>query len=204
MSRAEPYHLGTMFVTGLVLAAGSSSRFGGPKQVLPYRGGTLLGASLDVARRCGFDQLIVTLGGAAEAVRTAVDLAGLDVVDSVEHSSGCSSSIRSALPRIDPRADGFVLLLGDQPGVLPSTVHRLVSAVDEAPMGVCRYADGRGHPLWLGRAVFTSLASLHGDKGVWKLLESGQHPVVEVDVDADVPLDVDTREDYARLLERDV
>ena len=67
-------------VTGVVLAAGSSRRLGTPKQVLPYRDTTVLGATLDVARRAGFDQLIVTLGGAADAVRDAVPLDGAEVV----------------------------------------------------------------------------------------------------------------------------
>ena len=88
--------------------------------------------------------------------------------------------------------------------MLPSTVHRLIAEAAGASMGVCRYADGRGHPLWLGRPVFSSLELLHGDKGVWKLLESGKYPVVEVAIDVDVQLDVDTREDSSRLLEQDV
>ncbi len=68
-------------VTGVVLAAGNSRRLGTPKQLLPYRDTTLLGATLDVARSAGFDQLIVTLGGGvAQAVRDAVPLDGADVV----------------------------------------------------------------------------------------------------------------------------
>jgi molybdenum cofactor cytidylyltransferase len=62
-------------VTGVVLAAGRSTRLGTPKQLLPYAGTTLLGATLEVARHCPFDQLIVTLGGAADDVRAAVGLA---------------------------------------------------------------------------------------------------------------------------------
>jgi molybdenum cofactor cytidylyltransferase len=191
-----------MFVTGLVLAAGSSRRLGEPKQLLPYAGSTLLGASLDVARQCGFDQLILTLGAAAEAVRSLVDLQGVEVVDSVQHEDGCSSSIRSALAVVDERADGLVLMLGDQPRVLPSTVRQLVAEAGAVPMGVCRYANGRGHPFWLSREVFPGLEALHGDKGVWRLLESGRYPVADVEVAGQIPLDVDTREDYSRLLEQ--
>ncbi|MCV7103508.1 NTP transferase domain-containing protein, partial [Mycobacterium palustre] len=65
-----------MTVTGVVLAAGGSRRLGAPKQLLPYRDTTLLGATLGVARGAGFDQLIVTLGAAARAVRAAVRLDG--------------------------------------------------------------------------------------------------------------------------------
>ena len=86
------------FVTGLVLAAGSSSRLGQPKQLLPFGGSTLLDTSLDVARTVGFDQLIVALGGGGDAVRAGVNLQGVEVVDNLAFATGCSSSIRSALP----------------------------------------------------------------------------------------------------------
>src|SRR3954464_11419595 len=69
------------FVAGLVLAAGGSSRLGRPKQTLPYDGTTLLRHALDSARACGFDQLLVTLGGGADEVRAKVDLRGADVVE---------------------------------------------------------------------------------------------------------------------------
>src|SRR5262245_12407050 len=152
-----------MVVTGLVLAAGGSSRLGEPKQLLPFRGRTLLDATLDVARSCDFDQILVTVGGASEQVRSTVDLTGVDVVENVAYGTGCSSSIVTALDRVDPRADGIVLLLGDQPGVTARAVRALVREVAGHRLGVCRYDDGRGHPLWLGRAVFADLQELHGD-----------------------------------------
>src|SRR6478672_3735074 len=106
-------------VTGLVLAAGGSSRLGRPKQLLPYRGTTLLGHALGSARACSFDQLVCVLGGAAEDIRQAVDLRGIDVVVNDEFGTGCSSSIAAALSVVAPRTDVLVLLLADQPGVLP-------------------------------------------------------------------------------------
>ena len=80
------------FVTGLVLGAGGSTRLGQPKQLLPYRDGTLLGHVLDVARAAGFDQIITALGGAADEVSQSVDLTGTDVVVTSAYGSGCSSS----------------------------------------------------------------------------------------------------------------
>jgi len=185
-------------VTGLVLAAGASVRLGEAKQLLPYKGRTLLDATLDVARACGFDQLLVTLGGSAPEVRAQVDLSGAEVVENPAFSSGCGSSISAAVRAVPPAADGLVLLLGDQPGVSAAAVRR-VAAVG-TPLGVCRYADGLGHPFWFRRDVFGALENLHGDKAVWKLLHSGAYEVSEVPVDGPVPIDVDTREDYERLL----
>lgn len=191
-----------MTTTGLVLAAGSSRRLGQPKQLLPYKGRTLLDATLDVARAAPFDQRLVTTGGAASEVTAQVDLAGFEVVDSVHHTDGCSSSIVSALSMVDPEAAGIVMLLGDQPEVDPLVIDTLVETATATPtaLAVCRYNDGIGHPFWFGRSVFDDLAQLHGDKAVWKLIESGAHEVVEVAIDGTIPLDVDTWDDYDALL----
>jgi molybdenum cofactor cytidylyltransferase len=191
-----------MFVAGLVLAAGASRRLGEPKQLLPYRGGTLLDATLAVARACRFDQLLVTLGGAADQVRARVDLRGCQVVENPDFGTGCGSSIGAAVAEVDSRADGLVLLLGDQPEVRAGSVAALVRAAAGTPLGVCRYADGPGHPFWFARELFGELRGLHGDKAVWKLLHSGRYAVAEAPAPGPVPLDVDTPEDYAALLAR--
>jgi molybdenum cofactor cytidylyltransferase len=192
-----------VIVTGVVLAAGSSRRLGRPKQLLAFRGTTLLDATLDIARRCEFDQLIVTVGGAGDEVRATVDLSNVDVVDNPEFDAGCGSSISAAIAAIDDRSAGLVLMLGDQPGVSPDTIRRLVNEAGTSPLAVCRYTDALGHPFWFARSVFDDLRALHGDKAVWKLLESGRHQVVEVTIGGPVPIDVDTWDDYEALLARD-
>jgi molybdenum cofactor cytidylyltransferase len=192
-----------VFVTGLVLAAGSSTRLGRPKQLLPYRGTTLLDTTLGTARTCSFDQLLVTVGGAAAEVRATVDFQGVEVVENRQFTTGCASSIGAAIDVVDKHSNGLVLMLGDQPGVSADTVRRLVDRAGEAPLGVCRYTDGRGHPLWFHRDVFPDLRSMHGDKAVWKLLESGRHDVTEVAIAGPVPPDVDTWKDYQALLTED-
>ena len=188
------------FVTGLVLAAGGSSRLGRPKQLLPYRGATLLDAVLGTARACRFDQLLVAIGGAADAVRAGVDLRGAGVVVNDASGSGGSSSIAAALDALDPRCDVLVLLLGDQPGVTACTVDALLAGRGGAPLAVCAYEDGRGHPFAFERHVFGELAALHGDKAVWKLLDRRPGDVAEVAVPGRVPLDVDTWDDYEAVL----
>jgi len=187
-------------VTGLILAAGGSRRFGRPKQLLPFAGGTLLGHVLGVARGCRFEQLVVAIGGAADEVRSGVDLSGVDVVENRAYGEGCSSSIAAALAVVAPRTDLLVLLLGDQPGVTPAVVAALVGGRGDAPLAVVRYDDGRGHPIAFARSVFPDLAALHGDRGVWKLLDRRADDVVEVPVAGLIPLDVDTEEDYRAVL----
>jgi molybdenum cofactor cytidylyltransferase len=191
---------GEGFVAGLVLAAGSSKRLRQPKQLLRFGSSTLLGHVLDTARACRFDQTLCVLGGGARGICAAVDFSRVEVVENPEFGEGCSSSIAAALGAVDPRADALVLMLGDQPGVTADTVAALLAGRGDAPLAVCAYDDGRGHPLAFSRGMFEALSNLHGDKGVWKLMDRFADEVVDVSVAGPIPRDVDTWEDYEALL----
>jgi molybdenum cofactor cytidylyltransferase len=184
------------FVTGLVLAAGGSSRLGWPKQLLPFGDGTLLDHVLGVARRCDFDQLLCVVSRELPGV----DFRGSEVVENPDFGEGCSSSIAAALGAVDARAEVLVLMLGDQPGVTVSTVATLVAGRGDAPLAACAYVDGRGHPLAFARSMFAELAAMHGDKAVWKLMDRHAERVVDVPVAGPIPRDVDTWEDYEAVL----
>jgi molybdenum cofactor cytidylyltransferase len=191
------------FASGLVLAAGGSSRLGRPKQLLRYGSGTLLGHVLETARGCAFDQLLCVVGGSAEAVRSGVDFTGVQLVENTQFGEGCSSSIAVALAALHPRADVLVLMLGDQPGVRAAAVSALIDGIGDAPLAACAYADGRGHPLAFAREAFAELGAMHGDKAVWKLLDRRASAVVDVPVPGPIPRDVDTWEDYEWVLAQD-
>ncbi len=189
-----------MTAAAVVLAAGGSRRLGRPKQLLDYRGATLLDATLAGVRQAGLGQVVVALGGAADEILDRVDLTGTDVVLNPDFGEGCATSIRTALDRVRDDAAGIVLLLGDQPGVAVSTIEALLVGAAGHAVGVCEYDDGLGHPLWFDRAMFGALLGLHGDKAVWKLVDTGDD-VARVRVPGPVPLDVDTPADYEALLE---
>lgn len=188
------------FVTGLVLAAGGSKRLGSPKQLLRYGGATLLDHVLVTASACDFDQLLCVIGARAEEIRRQVDLSHATVVENQSFGEGCSSSIAAALQDVDPRSDVLVLMLGDQPGVTTATVNALIEHRGNAALAACAYEDGRGHPLAFARSTFGDLAALHGDKGVWKLLDRYGGAVVDVPIAGPIPRDVDTKAEYHALL----
>jgi molybdenum cofactor cytidylyltransferase len=189
-------------VAALVLAAGASQRLGTPKQLLDYRGATLLDATLATARAAGFEQVVVALGGAADQVQERLDLSDLDVVVNPDFGDGCATSIRSGLDHVHPAMHGLVVLLGDQPGVSVEAIVSLVERSRGHAVGVCSYDDGLGHPLWFDRSMWETLRGLHGDKAVWKLVDAGEDgaDVVQVPVPGAVPRDVDTWDDYQALL----
>jgi molybdenum cofactor cytidylyltransferase len=188
-----------MFVTGLLLAAESSPHLGVPWQLLAYHGEPLLGSTLETARECGFDQLIVTLGGGSAQVRDHVDLDGVRVVDSPHADTG-SSSIVPALDAVDRRTDGVVVLLGDQPGITSATVWSLVAEVagPATPLGISHYDDGPGHPVWCAREVFGDLGQLRSDDDLWQLTD--QHPITQVDAIGNIPPRIRTWDDYRRTV----
>ncbi|HEY2644382.1 MAG TPA: nucleotidyltransferase family protein [Galbitalea sp.] len=187
-------------LAALVLAAGGSTRLGRPKQLLPYRDGLLLDAVLDIARAYPFAQRVLALGGSADEVRASVDTTGFDVVINDEFTTGCSSSIARSLPAVEHELDGIVLLLGDQPEVRAATIAALIKGRGNAPIAITQYENGLGHPFALSRATFPALAALHGDRGVWKLIDRLGSSVARVRVEGQVPRDVDTEEDYRALL----
>ena len=131
-------------------------------------------------------------------MREVVDLEGVDVVVNDDYGEGCSSSIAAALGAVDLRCDVMVLMLGDQPGVTAATVQALLAGRGDASLAVCRYEDGRGHPIAFRHDTFGALADLHGDKGVWRLLDQRAGDVAEVPIAGAIPRDVDTEADYVR------
>ena len=78
-------------------------------------------------------------------------------------------------------------------------MRKLLAGRGDAPIAVCAYSDGRGHPLAFSRSLFPELESLHGDKAVWKLLDRHAAVAAEVPVDGAIPRDVDTWADYTQI-----
>ena len=199
--KSDPGEVSPAFTTGLVLAAGGSKRLGQPKQLLPFgAGGTLLDHVLGTARVLPVRPTAVRDRRGAPQITATVDLDGVQVVENLHFGEGCSSSIAAALAAVDPRCEVLVLLLGDQPGVSAATVAELLAGRGDSPLAACAYDDGRGHPLAFARSTFDQLASLHGDKGVWKLLDRHGDQVVDVPVGGAIPRDVDTWEDYEAVV----
>jgi len=190
------------FISGLVLGAGASSRLGQPKQLLPYRGTTLLGWVVAQAQQAGaLDEVVVVLGRSADEIRERVDFGGARVVDNPIFGEGCASSYRRGIGAIDPGSQAVMILLGDQPGVEPETMNRVAECWrgSEHQIMLTSYRGRAGHPMIFAKPLFELLVDLHGDKAAWKLVDAHPGLVGKTEFDLALPQDVNTQEDFERL-----
>ena len=190
------------FISGLILGAGASQRLGPPKQLLPFRGTTMLGWVVTQAERAtGLDELIVVLGRAADEIREQVDFGAARVVENPVFTEGCASSYKAGLAALNPKSQAMMIILGDQPGILPEVIDRLAEEWrrTESLIALCSYNGRKGHPMLFAQPMFEQLATLHGDKAAWKLVDANAALVQEVQFDLPFPDDINTAEDFERI-----
>jgi molybdenum cofactor cytidylyltransferase len=189
-------------MVGVVLGAGRSSRFGAPKQLLPFEDTTLLGQVVRNANASNLDRVVVVLGRASEELRASVDFGRAMVVENTAYGTGCASSLLAGMDAAGESCEALILLMGDQPGVRPEFINfTLAEWRRERPWAsVTSYREKLGHPFIFAREAFDDLRGLHGDKAVWKLIEAHPDRVLRVEIEAALPPDVDTPEDYEMAL----
>lgn len=188
-------------VVGIVLAAGGSRRLGRPKQLLDWRGQTLVRHVVTTALSAGLTHVIVVLGAHSDEIK--MELADFSVIlvnnDDWEH--GQSTSVRASLEALPEETGAVVFLLVDQPRVSEELIRSLVTrhATTLAPI-VAPMIDGkRGNPVLFDRETFADLKSLQGDVGGRALFD--RYPITYVESEETyLMLDIDTEEDYQQLL----
>jgi molybdenum cofactor cytidylyltransferase len=190
------------FISGLILGAGASQRLGPPKQLLPFRDTTMLGWVVRQAQTAtDVDELIVVLGRAADEVRERVDFKTARVVENKVFAEGCSSSYRAGLAALNPESQAVMIILGDQPGIMPEVIDRLAEEWrrTESLIALCSYNGRKGHPMIFSKAIFDQLEGLHGDKAAWKLVDANADRVQDVHFNLPFPDDINTAADFERI-----
>ena len=191
------------FISGLILAAGTSSRMGQPKQLLPFRGTILLDWVMAQAEAASaLNEVIVVLGRAADEIKPRLRSTRAKVIVNPVFTEGCSGSYKAGMATIDPRAEAVMVLLGDQPGVESAVIDQVAEdwRTKAGTIALTSYRGRRGHPMVFARELFDQLRQLSGDKAAWKILDAHPDWVRDVAVDYAFPDDVDTRQDYEALL----
>jgi molybdenum cofactor cytidylyltransferase len=187
---------------GLILAAGSSSRMGSPKQLLRVEGRPLLELVVSRANDSRLDQVLVVLGARADAIRAGVDLGRARVVVNPDHALGMSSSLRAGLHAIGPEVGRVVVILGDQPAISAELLDRLLDLQSSSglPAAALSFGGLLHPPVVMERSLWPELETLEGDVGCRRLIRARPELVAPlVAAGGGHPVDVDTPEDYRRL-----
>ena len=184
-------------ISGVVLAAGIGSRFGGTKQIVLVDGKPLAQHAIDALSEAGVDEIVVVTGHDAVAVASALTLPrDARIVWNKAYRDGQATSLAAALHSLDDDSEAAVVLMADQPGVTPDVIRSLVSRFNATRKQVVRamYEDGPG-PSLLYREIYAEAGHLHGDVGARILIASHPEWVEEVGVSGSAPRDVDLPSD---------
>ena len=204
-------------IAGIILAAGESTRFGRPKQLLDWRGEPFAHAVAKTSLEAGLAPVIVVTGAHAEQVAAAVNDLPVQIVHNSEWKSGQASSIKAGIHPLPSPPPNFmdlgegapqgrvgvgaaVFLLTDQPQIPPTIIHALIEkhAATLAPIVAPLILDQRGNPVLFDRVTFPDLMKLEGDVGGRGIFSKYKVTYLPWHDDA-LLLDVDTPEHYQRL-----
>lgn len=199
-SDAAPVRTGA--VAGVLLAAGTSSRFGDANKLLAsVDGDPLVRRAARTLVEADVSSRIAVVGYEAERVRAALDGLGFDVVHNPAYDRGQATSVRTGVEALDEGASddvaGAVFALGDMPFVEPATVDALVETyrAGEGAALAAAYDGRRGNPVVFDDRYFDALADVSGDVGGREILLSGDASVLVETGDPGVCADIDTRDD---------
>jgi len=211
-------------VGAIILAAGESSRLGQPKQLLKFRGETLVRRAVRAAAEAGCDPVLVVVGQLRDEIRAALDIrdsrmssstaledetrggggeihiGGARLIENAEWRNGVGTSIRRGLEQMANSVEAVVLLACDQPLVDGTIIAQLIATHDKTgkPIVASSYANTLGVPALFDRSCFKALLALPDDSGAKMLIANRQEEVASIAFE-DGTIDIDTREDFARL-----
>lgn len=190
----------------IMLAAGESSRLGRPKQLLPYKGKTLLQYSLEQAVASNAKKVVVVLGANAEVLQKGISNYPIHTAINERWQEGMASSIRTGIKiitEITPYINGVILAVCDQPFMTTALLNTLIEAHHTTGKGIvtCSYDNTFGPPVFFHHSFFPELLQLKGDVGARSIVK--QHTVnVEAIPFPEGTLDIDTDIDYKNIKDK--
>ena len=197
------------FVSGILLAAGLSSRMGRQKLLLPFHGKTLLTCTLQHLVHSKVDEIIIVLEEGSDtdtAVHAYLEQLRIErplkIVKNEHSGKGLSSSMKLAISSASKKSDGFLFLLGDMPFVYPEFIDAVIDTFSGDPgfnLVPC-YAGRSSHPVIFAAKWKNRLLDTDGDTGGRVLLQQYPEANRYLEFETSLPLkDIDTPEEYEQL-----
>ncbi|MGP8236795.1 MAG: NTP transferase domain-containing protein [Limisphaerales bacterium] len=184
----------------IILAAGASARLGRPKQLLPFRGRSLLRHAAETALNSVCRPVVVVLGAFADELQSELAALPVTVAINPAWADGMASSIRTGLREVASGPDAVVIMLCDQPLVTAGMLDRLVSVHRGEERGIVAsaYEGTSGVPALFSRKYYRELGLLEGDQGAKKIIVKHENDLARISL-PEAAFDVDRLEDAARL-----
>jgi molybdenum cofactor cytidylyltransferase len=191
----------------IILAAGGSSRFGKTKQLVHFRGKTLLQHAIEQATEAGAETIVVVTGANADEISKQAKSEKTEIVFNKDWEQGMASGIVAGLKKaitLNNKIEKAIIAVCDQPFISSSLFQQLYQKQNESAKQIVAsaYADTIGTPALFTQKYFDALMSLKGDEGAKKLLKRHSEDVATVDF-PNGDIDIDTKEDYEKLLKGD-
>jgi len=187
-----------------ILAGGSSSRMGQPKQLLPFKNKKLIDHVIESATGSLCQPVVLVLGAHSERILQEVAVPEqVHTVNNQEWQEGLASSLRAgiaALQKLDDRLEGVIIALCDQPFVSSAIFDQLVREFQRSGKLIVtsQYSGTFGPPALFHRSLFDQLLEISGDKGARRILEKYAADLAAVEF-ARGAIDLDTLDDYLAL-----
>lgn len=187
-------------IAGIVLAAGMSTRMGSFKQLLPLQGRRVVQVVVELIVPW-VERVFVVVGHRAGEVEAALADYPVECVFNPDYSRGMLTSVQAGIRAVE-RADGYLICLGDQPGIPAAVVENVLAAATHSAAGIVipSYGGRRGHPVFVRGAYREEILSLSEDQGLNVVTRGYPEDTLEVPVDeAWILKDMDTPEEYRQM-----
>jgi molybdenum cofactor cytidylyltransferase len=187
----------------IILAAGESSRLGQAKQLLKFRGKTLIKIAVETALQTKCQNIVVVLGANSELIQNEINDYPITIIANNDWQSGMASSIRAGLNSLlsdNAELNSIIIMLGDQPLIQSAQIELLIKEFNRTKKHIiaAEYKNTVGVPALFSNDLFDELKSLSGDKGARMLIKRHFEKVQRVAI-PEAEFDVDTFEDFQKL-----
>jgi molybdenum cofactor cytidylyltransferase len=191
---------------GIILAAGTSSRLGRPKQLVEVDGRILLSRTVAAALASKLERVVLVLGHEADRIlaclKEILDNPRIGVTVNYRYREGMSGSLRHGLLQVCSAFPAIMVILGDHPLLDSGTIDLLLDKFNDSEKDICvsTHSGRQGHPVIFSSRFYKDIMNIKGDVGARDIVRENPDCVLRVEVEnEDCFLDIDTEEDLASL-----